>query len=189
MKLTTQTRRKARVSRSEQGWSAIGFMVVLAAGAFGYLLFKGAMSYLNGPFTPPWYMFTLLLLPVGVSFQSLFKLHELNSPPEGLNRRERQRLGSMVSDKERQLYIGLAFYVLTAVFTVFVFWFGSAGSPIVSWGLPIVGALLGICLASLGFMAAEMREVSKFIGLVQQRERDRANVRKLRKRMINKESH
>lgn len=169
--------------RSSAGWTIIGMFVVLGSAAIGALAASFVLNVSPNDFSVPWLIVTAMLIPMGFAVTSWVKLNDLESDCEGLNRDERRRLGHIVDEKLRQVYIGITFYVISALFALFLIMVGNNSPAILAWAVPALGGLLAISLSSIGFLLAQLREVSRFLTVLKERQAARKHKAKLRKRL------
>lgn len=157
--------------------------VVLGSAAIGALAASFVLEVSQNDFSVPWLIVTAMLIPMGFAGTVWVKLNDLHADCEGLNREEKRRLGAIVDEKLRQVYIGIVFYIASALFALFLIVIGKNSPIMLSWAVPILGGLLAISLSSIGFLLAQIREVSKFLGILKERVAARKNKAKLRKRL------
>lgn len=183
MKSSTPNRTtKLSLPRHSAGWTAIGACVILGAALFGALAASLIFSTSTLSESLPWIIVTVMLIPMGFAVTTWIKLNDLHAEPEGLSRDENRRLSGIVDEKLRQVYIGIAFYIGSVLFTLFVIFVGDKNPSLLAWGVPVIGGLLAISLTSVGFLLAQIREVSKFVGTLKRRKESRKSKEKLRKR-------
>ncbi len=168
---------------SSRGWTVIGMFVVLGSAAVGALAASFVLKVSPGEFSVPWLIVTAMLIPMGFAVTTWVKLNDLHADCEGLNRDERRRLSHIVDEKLRQVHIGIAFYIVSALFSLFLIMVGNNSPSILAWAVPTLGGLLAISLSSIGFLLAQIREVSGFLGHLKVRVAARKNKSKLRKRL------
>ncbi|OZC36744.1 hypothetical protein B9Q17_08150 [Marinobacter vinifirmus] len=169
--------------RTSGGWTTIGIFVVLGAATGGALLASFALRISPNDFSVPWFILSAMLIPMAFAITAWMKLNDLHSDSEGLNRDEKRRLSHIVEEKLRQVHIGIAFYVVSALFSLFLMMVGGDSQSILSWAVPVLGGLLAISLSSIGFLLAQLREVSKFLAMLKDRNAARRSKAKLRKRL------
>lgn len=184
MKSST-TNQKIRVAPSLKsgGWTVIGMFVVFGAAAFGALAASFVLKVSAGDFSVPWLIVSAMLIPMAFAGTAWMKLNDLHADREGLNREEKRRLSRIVDEKLRQVYIGIAFYIVSAMFALFVIIVGNNSPSILSWAVPALGGLLAISLSSVGFLLAQLREVSGFLGKLKDRVSARKSKERLHKRL------
>ncbi len=160
----------------------MGALVVMGAAAAGALLFAYVFQTTEARQAIPWYVCSLMLIPVGIGLSAINKLNDLHSNPDGLNRDERRRLSGIVDEKLRQMYLAISFYVVAAFVSLGVVLVGKDLPVVLSWGVPLIGGFLFICILSIGFLLAQIAEAHKFVGRLKNRKESQKNKRKLRSR-------
>ncbi len=160
----------------------MGALVVMGAAAAGALLFAYVFQTTESRQAIPWYVCSLMLIPVGIGLSAINKLNDLHSNNDGLNRDERRRLTGIVDEKLRQMYLAISFYVIAAFASLGVVLVGKDLPAVLSWGVPLIGGLLFICILSIGFLLAQIAEAHKFVGKLKNRKESQRNKRKLRAR-------
>jgi len=184
MKLNTSNQRvNDSLPLKSAGWTVIGMCVVLGAAVIGALAASFVLKVSPNEFSVPWLIVSAMLIPMGFAITAWVKLNDLHSDCDGLNREERRRLGHIVDEKLRQVHVGIAFYIAAALFALFLILVGKSSPSILSWAVPVLGGLLAISLSSIGFLLAQLREVSRFLGKLKARVAARNNKAKLRKRL------
>ncbi|MCK7542937.1 hypothetical protein MLC59_01970 [Marinobacter bryozoorum] len=166
----------------QHGWTVMGMLVVMGAAAAGALLFAYVFQSIEARQAIPWYVCTLMLIPVGFGLTAINKLNELHADREGMTRDEKRRLEGIVDEKLRQIYLAISFYVLAAIVSLGVVLIGKEVPGALAWGVPVIGGFLFICIVSIGFLLAQIAEVSKFVGHLKDRKDRRKQKRKLRAR-------
>ncbi|WP_417522271.1 hypothetical protein [Marinobacter sp.] len=157
--------------------------VVLGSAGFGALAASFVMQVSPSVLSVPWYIVTAMLIPMGMAVTFWLKLNDLQADCDGLNREERRRLGYIVEEKLRQVQVGMAFYIVSALFALFLIMIGNNSPAVLSWAIPTLGGLLAISLSSIGFLLAQLREVSQFLVTLKDRLRARKSKAKLKKRL------
>lgn len=157
----------------QRGWTGIGALVLVLSAGLGAFAFDCILSlYPEGAkYSPPWLLISVFLFPVAFCIQLIVKFRAVETT-EGLTRMEERRLSVIVGAKRRQVWIGVGFYLASALFTAGVFMLPSE-SPLFFAGYDVVGGLLGIGIFALTFIWKEFEATNDFV-----RDRKRAAGRK-----------
>lgn len=151
-------------------------------GLFAYLL------TINSPLPPgtPVALVGVLLLPGGWAVQILFKLQELkdSSNLKGLSQAEIRRLSAVVDRRSTQVTYALIFYIAAGIIAGAGFYFSQNNPQLTRNMTVLLGVLIGCVLFSVFLLYAEVREISDFKALInnrhEKRRRQREHLEKLR---------
>lgn len=148
---------------SQHGWTAIGALVLILSSGLGAFAFACILSlYPEGmKYSPPWLMISVFLFPIAFCIQVISKFRSVEAT-EGLTLMEERRLLRIVKEKRRQVWIGVGFYVFSAIFTVAVFIL-PVGHALFFAGYNVVGALLGIGISVLTYVWKEFESTNDFV--------------------------
>ena len=144
----------------------IGYASVFVVGA---LLFYFLTFSLNNNIAIPLAMVGLLLLPLGVCSQVIYKTNELKENTS-LKTSEQRRLAYYISKKIFRCYCWLVFYILTALLLFVVYYLGEAKYPLLREIVVVVGGLFGVSLSSILHLHTKYIEISDFKAYLIQRE-------------------
>ncbi|UEG19778.1 hypothetical protein [Pantoea ananatis] len=144
----------------------IGYASAFVAGA---LLFYFLTFSLDKNIVIPIGMLGLLLLPVGVCSQIIYKTNELKEN-SSLKGSEQRRLDYYISKKIFRCYCWLVFYILTALLLFVVYYLGEAKYIFLKEVVVSVGGLFGVSLSSILPLHIKYIEISDFKAHLIQRE-------------------
>lgn len=135
----------------------------------GALLFYFLTFLLGGNIAIPLGMLGLLLLPVAVCSQVIYKTNELKEN-SSLNVSELRRLAYYISKKIFRCYCWLIFYIITALLLFVVYYLGEAKYVFIKEIVVVVGGLFGVSLSSILHLHIKYIEISDFKAYLIQRE-------------------
>jgi len=144
----------------------IGYASAFTGGA---LLFYFLTFLLGNNIIIPLGMLGLLLLPVAVCSQVIYKTNELKESAS-LKAAEQRRLDYYISKKIFRCYCWLVFYIFTALLLLVVYYLGEAKYIFIKEFVVVVGGLFGVSLSSILHLHMKYVEVSDFKAHLIQRE-------------------
>jgi len=145
------------------------FIGYASAFAVGALLFYFLTFLLGSNIAIPLGMLGLLLLPVTVCSQVIYKTNELKESAS-LNVSEQRRLDYYISKKIFRCYCWLVFYIITALLLIVVYYLGEAKYVFIKEVVVVVGGLFGVSLSSILHLHIKYIEISDFKAYLIQRE-------------------
>lgn len=147
----------------QRGWTGIGALVLILSAGLGAIAFDCILSLdpEGAKYSPPWLLISVFLFPVAFCVQLVGKFREVETT-DGLTKMEERRLSVIIGAKRRQVWVGISFYMISALFTVGVFMLPPE-SPLFFAGYNVVGGLLGIGIFILTAIWKEFEATNDFV--------------------------
>ncbi|WP_210459597.1 hypothetical protein [Pantoea ananatis] len=144
----------------------IGYASAFVAGA---LLFYFLTFSLDKNIVFPIGMLSLLLLPIGVCSQVIYKTNDLKENTS-LKASEQRRLAYLISKKIFRCYCWLVFYIITALLLFVVYYLGEGACIFLKEIVALVGGIFGVSMSSILHLHIKYVEISDFKAYLVQRE-------------------
>lgn len=162
----------AKIRYHNHGWTAIKALWLIVSFAIGAILASFLLGSVAKPIVTPWFLISVLLLPLTFAVNLRMKTGELTEQ-SGLSREEKKRLRRAIKGKKRQLNVAIIFYILSA-FAIGILFVTSAGdTDLLKGALIIASGLICGSIYSVKLILDELTQLEDFKGVLADRAKQR----------------